>query len=91
MGNKEKPLEMLLKELNKWIVTFRKTSTYAMLYAKYFKNSRSSTIIKSDYFAISTGKVSPYDDIIKIYSDTIGWTGVCLHRLFVRNRGLILM
>ena len=65
--------EELLKELNKWILTFRKTSTYAMLYAKYFKNSRSSTIIKSDYFAISTGKVSPYDDIIKIYSDTIGW------------------
>lgn len=29
--------------------------------------------MKSDYFAIATGKVSPYDDIIRIYSDTIGW------------------
>lgn len=48
--------EILLKELNSWIYSFRKTGTYALLYAKYYKNSRSSTIIRSDYYSLSTGK-----------------------------------
>ncbi|MGB8490304.1 MAG: transporter substrate-binding domain-containing protein [Bacteroidales bacterium] len=65
--------DQLLKELNKWIVPFRKTETYAMLYAKYFNNSRSSTIVKSDYYALNTGRVSQWDDMIKIYSDSIRW------------------
>jgi membrane-bound lytic murein transglycosylase F len=63
----------LQEELNKWIETIRKTGTYAELYAKYFNNSRSIAIINSNFFSISTGKISPYDDIIKIYSDTIHW------------------
>lgn len=65
--------DQLLAALDEWIASFRKTNTYALLYAKYFRNSRSGAIMKSDYFAIATGKVSPYDDIIKIYSDSIGW------------------
>ena len=72
-GIKKTSSEELLKELNLWIRTFRETQTYAMLYAKYFKNSRSSIIVKSDYYALSTGKVSPWDNIIKIYSDSINW------------------
>ena len=63
----------LLRELNKWIGKFRKTHTYALLFHKYYENSRSSTIVKSDYYSISTGKVSPYDALIKIYSDSISW------------------
>lgn len=63
----------LLKELNHWITTFRKTHAYALLYAKYFKNSRSGTMVKSDYFALSTGKISQWDELIKIYSDSIRW------------------
>lgn len=65
--------DQLLAALDEWISSFRKTNAYALLYAKYFRNSRSGSIMKSDYFALATGKVSPYDDIIKIYSDTIGW------------------
>ncbi len=65
--------KQLLKELNDWIVQFRKTEMYATLYAKYFKNSRSGSIAGSDYYSLSTGKISPYDDIIKVYSDTIRW------------------
>ena len=63
----------LIHELNQWISFFRTTKTYALLYDKYFENSRSSTIVKSDYYALSTGKISPYDELIKIYSDSISW------------------
>jgi membrane-bound lytic murein transglycosylase F len=65
--------ENLQRELDKWIVGFKKTQTFALLYAKYFKNSQSNTIVSSDYYALSTGKVSPWDDLIKIYSDSIRW------------------
>lgn len=72
-GLRKKHSEMLLAELNKWITTFRRTQTYSMLYAKYFRNSRSSSIVKSDYYALNTGKISQWDDIIKIYSKRIKW------------------
>jgi membrane-bound lytic murein transglycosylase F len=64
---------LLQTELNKWIVAYKKTGSYAMLYAKYFKNSRSSIIVKSDYYALNTGKVSQYDDLIKESSTRINW------------------
>lgn len=65
--------DQLTQELNRWITSYRKTESYALLYAKYFRNARSSTIIKSDYYSLNTGKVSPYDDLIKEYSISIKW------------------
>lgn len=72
-GVRKSNSDLLVQELNKWIVSYRKTESYALLYAKYFRNARSSTIIKSDYYALNTGKVSQYDDLIKEYSDSIKW------------------
>ena len=65
--------ERLLQELNRWITSYKKTGSYALLYAKYFRNSRSSIIVKSDYYALNTGKVSRYDDMIRKYSGRIDW------------------
>jgi membrane-bound lytic murein transglycosylase F len=59
--------------LNNWIVNFRKTRSYAIIHSKYFNNIRSNAIVKSDYYALSTGKVSPWDDLIKQYSESIKW------------------
>ena len=72
-GLRKNDSDELLRELNQWIRTFRKTETWAILYAKYFRNSRSSIIVSSDYYTLSTGKVSQWDDLIKIYSDSIRW------------------
>jgi membrane-bound lytic murein transglycosylase F len=72
-GVRKENSQQFIDELNRWITAFRHTQTYAMLYAKYFRNSRSSTIIKSEYFTLNSGKVSPYDDIIKEYSAEIKW------------------
>lgn len=65
--------DKLLKELNNWITSYRKTKAYAFLYAKYFRNSRISHMVNSDYYSLNTGKLSRYDDVIKKYSASINW------------------
>ncbi|MFO7851132.1 MAG: transporter substrate-binding domain-containing protein [Bacteroidota bacterium] len=65
--------EKLLEELNNWIEGFKKSERYANLYAKYFKNSRSKHIVRSDYFSLGSGNISRWDDHFKRYSDSIGW------------------
>ncbi|MEA1885615.1 MAG: transporter substrate-binding domain-containing protein [Bacteroidota bacterium] len=65
--------DKLLEELNNWIEGFKRKERYAMLYAKYFKNSRSKHIVRSDYFSLGSGNISRWDDYFKRYSDSIGW------------------
>jgi len=72
-GVRKENSDALLIEINRWLSSYKKTESYALLYAKYFKNSRSSRIVKSDYYAINTGKVSQYDDMIREFSDSVNW------------------
>jgi membrane-bound lytic murein transglycosylase F len=72
-GVRGKHSDMLISELNRWITTYKKTESYALVYAKYFKNIRSSIIVKSDFYALNTGKVSKYDDMIRQFSVFIKW------------------
>ncbi|MBN1388315.1 MAG: transporter substrate-binding domain-containing protein [Bacteroidales bacterium] len=65
--------DKLLAELNKWIDGFKGTERYALLYAKYFENSRSKQIVQSDYFSLGTANISRWDNYFKKYSDSIGW------------------
>ena len=65
--------DQLQQEFNNWINNFRKTQAYALFYAKYFRNSHSGTIFRSDYYALNTGKISPWDNIIKVFSNSIKW------------------
>ncbi len=65
--------EALLGELNNWISSYRKTNDYALLYSKYYRNARSRNLIDSDYYALNTGRVSQWDDLIKTFSDSIDW------------------
>ncbi len=67
-GNKQ-----LLDELNSWLEGFTGTIESNLLYAKYFRNPRSARFVASDYFAITSGRISPYDELIKKYSEKIGW------------------
>lgn len=66
--------ESELKEIiDTWLSDFRKTHRYAVQYRKYFKNRRTAEILGSEYFAISSGTISPYDETIKKYSKEIDW------------------
>lgn len=60
-------------EVDKWLLEFKKTKKYSLIYNKYFKNRRSVKIVESDFYAQNSGKVSVYDDYIKKYSDEIDW------------------
>jgi membrane-bound lytic murein transglycosylase F len=65
--------EDLKLEIDKWLVNFKKTARYRYTYNKYFKNKRSATIVNSEYFALSSGKVSEYDELFKNHSKDLGW------------------
>ena len=72
-GLRKNNSDALLSEFNRWIISFKETGSYALLYAKYFRNPSSISIIRSDFYAINTGKVSPYDDMIRKFSASINW------------------
>ena len=63
----------LKHEIDSWLKEFKKTTKYALLYNKYFRNQRSSKIKASDYFSMTSGKISAFDAAIKKYSSQIGW------------------
>jgi membrane-bound lytic murein transglycosylase F len=65
--------DSLLVSVNSWLSSFKSDIDYTLVYNKYFRNRKSALIWKSDYYSISSGKISPYDDLIKKYSDEIGW------------------
>jgi len=65
--------DQLLYMINSWIAGFRKTLDYAMIYKKYFENPKSKVRVKSDYFVLGNGRISPYDKQIKRCSDSLGW------------------
>jgi membrane-bound lytic murein transglycosylase F len=63
----------LLEELNNWVSNFTQTPKYKVLYSKYFESDKSATMIESDFYAINTGKISPYDEYIRHFSEQLGW------------------
>lgn len=63
----------LRREINNWLKDYRKSARYAVIYNKYFKNRKSASIVKSELFTLSSGKISQYDEHIKQYSQEIGW------------------
>ncbi|HAN19537.1 MAG: lytic transglycosylase F [Bacteroidetes bacterium GWC2_33_15] len=65
--------DSLRVEINKWLEKFKSTSDYIFIYNKYFRNRRSVKIVGSDYYSISSGKISMYDDFIKEYNYIIDW------------------
>jgi membrane-bound lytic murein transglycosylase F len=63
----------LLKELNTWLIQYKRSQQYALLYAKYYQNHWTAQMVNSDYFVLNSGRLSPYDDYIKKYSDQLHW------------------
>ncbi|MBN1132888.1 MAG: transporter substrate-binding domain-containing protein [Bacteroidales bacterium] len=63
----------LKNEIDSWLMDFTRSRKYAIIYNKYFRNQHSVNIINSDYYALGSGKISKYDEIIRKESETIGW------------------
>jgi membrane-bound lytic murein transglycosylase F len=65
--------DSLKAEIDSWVKEFRLTSRYAILYNKYFQNRHTYGSIHSEYYALSSGKISGFDEIIKEESEEIHW------------------
>ena len=65
--------DSLRAEIDEWLVEFRDSRKYAILYNKYFKNRHSYRSIHSEHYTLGSGKISSYDKFIKTESDRIGW------------------
>lgn len=63
----------LLKKVNDWLSYYRTSSQFAIKYRKYFEDRNNYANISHNYISIRTGRISRYDDLIKKYSDVIGW------------------
>lgn len=78
----------LKNALNDWINRIKKTTDYHVIYNRYYKNRSSiKRHIDSDYFLNETGKLSPYDDLIKKYAENLPWDWVLLaSQIFQESR-----
>jgi len=69
----QKGANELKKEIDVWLKQFKQTARYRIIYNKYFKNQRSVSMVQSDYYTLSSGKISEYDALVKKYSAEIDW------------------
>jgi membrane-bound lytic murein transglycosylase F len=64
----------LLTSINEWMARMKKQGHYQAIYNKYFKNSKAfSTRLDSEFFSVTGGAISVYDELIKKYSKELGW------------------
>jgi membrane-bound lytic murein transglycosylase F len=59
--------------INQWITAYQKTRDFAILYDKYFQNRHEYRNIHSEYYALGSGKISRFDEVIKTEAERIGW------------------
>ena len=64
----------LLAAINEWMAVMKKKGHYLAVFNKYFKNSKAfSRRQDSNYFSVTGGSISVYDELFKKYASDIGW------------------
>lgn len=64
----------LLAELNRWIEDKQNEGLFARVYKKYFVDMKGYIErATSDYLTSSTGKLCPYDELLKRHAPEVGW------------------
>lgn len=63
----------LQNKVNDWLRYYRSSSQFAVKYHKYFKDRNNYASLNQRYVSIHAGKLSVYDDLIRKYSNLIGW------------------
>jgi len=65
---------LLLIAINEWFEVVKNKADYYVLYRKYFDNKDSfRQRFNSDFFSLTGGEISVYDDLIKTYSKALKW------------------
>ena len=65
--------EYWLEYLNDWITAFRQTAEYRTIYRRYYESSRARVRVNSDYYSITGGRFSDFDDLIKEETEGTGF------------------
>lgn len=65
--------DSLKAEIDVWVKKFKRSKRYALLYNKYFQNRHNYRNIHSEYYALSSGKISEFDNLLKEESEVINW------------------
>ena len=64
----------LTKSMNDWLSDFKKTKHFNILYNTYFKNQTGfNTRINHEYYTLTSGAISPYDEILQKHAPRINW------------------
>lgn len=66
--------DSLILSINHWLSEYQKTKKFKMLYNKYFKNQKGfNKRVNHEYYTLTSGNISSYDDIIKKHAPKINW------------------
>lgn len=63
----------LLDTLDLWLIRFKRTTAYGLIYNKYFKNQKSGRMPGSGLIYTENGTLSPFDNLLQRLSDSIDW------------------
>jgi membrane-bound lytic murein transglycosylase F len=63
----------LIDTINHWIEENQHTTTWAVIYNKYFKFNKNMNTRAYSGYNLDHGKISPYDNLIKVNAEKIGW------------------
>lgn len=78
----------LLSTVNGWISDMKQQTDYYVIYNKYFKNRKAyKRRARSEFFSRKGNRISEYDELIKNYSNTIGWDWRLLASLIYQESG----
>jgi membrane-bound lytic murein transglycosylase F len=70
----EKNSDEFKAAVNNWLDSMKATVDFAVIYKKYFTNRYAfKKRVTSEYFSNTGGGISKYDDLIKKYSELVGW------------------
>ncbi|MGB5847686.1 MAG: transporter substrate-binding domain-containing protein [Ignavibacteriaceae bacterium] len=70
----EKNSDEFEADVNNWLDSMKATVDFAVIYNKYFTNRYAfKKRVTSEYFSNTGGGISKYDDLIKNYSELVGW------------------
>lgn len=65
--------DSLLADINRWLIPFSKSNRFAVITNKYFQTKKNSFYTNAEFSPIRGGMLTPYDDIIKVNAEKIGW------------------
>lgn len=66
--------DSLTTSINKWLLEYQKTKNFKMLYNKYFNNQAAfNKRVHNKYYTLTSGSISPYDELLKKYAPKANW------------------